>query len=150
MALGKDIYSALEDVVGPEYICDDPVIMPSYHATEFAAVLLPANTAQVQAIVKLCNKHKLQFRPVCTGWTGKFQPGILYLDLRRMNFAEVTVVGTRVYLPVDILASIALLASGKIAAKSLVSTHTLEECPDLMAELSGGESRRMKPVFLMD
>jgi glycolate oxidase len=72
MALSKDVYSAFEDVVGPEYICDDPVIMPSYYATEFAAVILPKNTAEVQAIVKLCNKHKLPFRPVCTGWTGTF------------------------------------------------------------------------------
>ncbi len=85
MALSKDIYSAFEDVVGAEYICDDPVIMPSYHGTEFAAVILPKNTAEVQAIVRLCNKFKVKFRPVCTGWTGMFQPGIVYLDLRRMN-----------------------------------------------------------------
>ena len=85
MALSKDVYSAFEDVVGAEYICDDPVIMPSYHSTEFAAVILPKNTAEVQAIVKLCNKYKLPFRPVCTGWTGKFSKGVLYLDLRRMN-----------------------------------------------------------------
>ena len=31
MALSKEIYSAFEDVVGPENICDDPVIMPSYY-----------------------------------------------------------------------------------------------------------------------
>jgi glycolate oxidase len=85
MALSKDIYKVLEDVVGEENICDDPVIMPSYHSTEFGAVILPKDTAEVQAIVKLCNKHKLQFRPVCTGWTGTFPAGILYLDLRRMN-----------------------------------------------------------------
>src|SRR5450631_4050266 len=85
MTLSKEIYSEFEDVVGPQYICNDPAIMPSYHATEFAAVVLPENTAQVQAIVKLCNKHKLPFRPVCTGWTGKFAPGVIYLDLRRMN-----------------------------------------------------------------
>lgn len=85
MALSKEVYAALEDVVGTEFICDDPVIMPSYHATEFAAIVLPENTAQVQAIVRLCNQHKLQIRPVCTGWTGKFPKGVLYLDLRRMN-----------------------------------------------------------------
>ena len=85
MALSKDIYSAFEDVTGPEYICNDPAIMPSYHGTKFAAVILPKNTKEVQAIVKLCNKHKLQFRAVCTGWTGMFQEGIVYLDLRRMN-----------------------------------------------------------------
>ncbi|MGD0955567.1 MAG: FAD-binding oxidoreductase [Candidatus Acidiferrales bacterium] len=83
--MSKDVYSVFEDVVGAEYICDDPVIMPSYHSTEFAAVILPKNTAEVQAIVKLCNKYKLPFRPVCTGWTGKFAKGTLYLDLRRMN-----------------------------------------------------------------
>jgi glycolate oxidase len=85
MALSKEIYSALEDVVGADFISDDPVIMPSYHATEFAAIVLPENTAQVQAIIKLCNKHRLPFRPVCTGWTGKFAKDVLYLDLRRMN-----------------------------------------------------------------
>jgi glycolate dehydrogenase FAD-linked subunit len=85
MALSKDVYTEFEDVVGPEYISDDPVIMYSYHGTEFAAVILPKNTAEVQAIVKLCNKFKLPFRPVCTGWTGKFSKGTLYLDLRRMN-----------------------------------------------------------------
>lgn len=85
MALSKEIYSAFQDVVGEENICDDPVIMPSYHGTEFAAVILPESTAEVQAIVRLCNKYKLKFRAVCTGWTGMFQPGIVYLDLRRMN-----------------------------------------------------------------
>ena len=61
MALSKEIYTAFEDVVGAENICDDPAIMPAYHSTEFAAVILPGNTAEVQAIVKLCNKHKLKF-----------------------------------------------------------------------------------------
>jgi glycolate oxidase len=85
MALSKEIYKEFEDIVGAQYICDDPAIMPAYHQTQFAAVILPANTAEVQAIVKLCNKHKLVFRAVCTGWTGMFPPNIIYLDLRRMN-----------------------------------------------------------------
>jgi glycolate oxidase len=85
MALSKEIYSAFEDVVGPEFICDDPVIMPSYHGIMHQAVLLPENTAQVQAIIKLCNKYKVGYRAVCTGWTGVFAPDMLYLDLRRMN-----------------------------------------------------------------
>ena len=85
MALSKEIYSAFEDVVGSENICDDPVIMPSYYGAEFAAVILPANTTQVQTIVRLCNKHKLKFRPICTGWTGIFPNDIILLDLRRMN-----------------------------------------------------------------
>ena len=85
MALSKEVYKEFEDVVGEQYICNDPAIMPAYHQTEFAAVILPKNTQEVQAIVKLCNKHKLVFRAVCTGWTGMFPKGVIYLDLRRMN-----------------------------------------------------------------
>ncbi|MFC1900021.1 FAD-binding oxidoreductase [Chloroflexota bacterium] len=85
MALSKEIYKEFENVVGEENICDDPVIMPAYFSTDFAAVILPKDTLEVQAIVKLCNKHKLQFRPICTGWTGMFPKDIILLDLRRMN-----------------------------------------------------------------
>jgi glycolate oxidase len=85
MALSKEVYKEFEDVVGEENICDDPAIMPAYYNTEFAAVILPGNTAEVQAVVKLCNKRKLMFRPICTGWTGRFPKGIILLDLRRMN-----------------------------------------------------------------
>jgi glycolate oxidase len=85
MALSKEVYKEFEDVVGEENICDDPAIMPSYYNTEFAAVILPGNTAEVQALVKLCNKHKLKFRPICTGWSGMFPKGIILFDLRRMN-----------------------------------------------------------------
>jgi glycolate oxidase len=85
MALKKEVYKEFEDVVGVENICDDPAIMPAYHNTEFAAVILPGNTAEVQAVVKLCNKHKIQFRPICTGWSGMFTKDIILMDLRRMN-----------------------------------------------------------------
>jgi glycolate oxidase len=85
MTLDINVYKEFEDVVGIENICDDPLIMPAYKETEFAAVIMPKNTAEVAAIVKLCNKHKIIFRPICTGWTGVFVPGSLLIDLRRMN-----------------------------------------------------------------
>jgi len=83
--LKKEVYKEFEDVVGPENICDDPNIMPSYYGTEFSAIILPKNTAEVQSLVKLCNKHKLQFRATCTGWSGMFPKGLVLFDLRRMN-----------------------------------------------------------------
>jgi glycolate oxidase len=86
MALSKDIYKEFEDVVGEENICDHPVIMPAYHFSDLAAVVLPKNTEEVQAIVKLCNRHKIPFRGVSTGWSPRpFPAGIIYLDLRKMN-----------------------------------------------------------------
>jgi glycolate oxidase len=85
MALSKEVYKEFEDIVGEENICDDPAIMPAYYSTDFAAVILPKDTAEVQAIVRLCNKHKKQFRPICTGWSGMFPKDIILMDLRRMN-----------------------------------------------------------------
>jgi glycolate oxidase len=85
MALSKEIYKEFESVVGEENICADPAIMPAYFSIDFAAVVLPKNTEEVQAIVKLCNRNKLQFAAVSTGWMGMFPKGIILLDLRRMN-----------------------------------------------------------------
>ena len=85
MALSKEVYKEFEDVVGPDNITNDPVMMPAYFGIDHAAVVLPKNTEEVQAIVKLCNKHKLTFASGSTGWMGMFPPGVIYLDLRRMN-----------------------------------------------------------------
>jgi glycolate oxidase len=85
LTLEKEIHGAFADVLGEENLCDDSAMMPAYFNTDFAAVVLPKNTAEVQAVVRLCNKFGLKYRPICTGWTGFFPPGIVLLDLRRMN-----------------------------------------------------------------
>jgi glycolate oxidase len=85
MALSKEVYKEFESVVGEENICDDPAIMPAYFNIEFAAVVLPKNTAEVQAIVRLCNRHKMPFGALSSGWGGMFPKGTIILDLRRMN-----------------------------------------------------------------
>jgi glycolate oxidase len=102
MDLTKEEYKALEDIVGPEYITQEPVIMESYNQiwgnklafgdkrhNPPAAVLLPANTAEVQAIVRYCNKAGILFKAsarafeyVATKLAGS--RGIL-LELKRMN-----------------------------------------------------------------
>ena len=85
MALTKEMFKALEDIVGKENICDDPALMPAYYNTKFGAVTLPANTAQVQAIIKLCNRLKVPFGAVSSGWGAMYPEGTILLDLRRMN-----------------------------------------------------------------
>ncbi len=100
MAITKEQYRAFEDVVGPENISADPVILYSYSwrsglyagvekfTPRFEAVVLPQMTEEVQAIVRLCNRFKLQFKASSTGW-GPYNeasgPGVIKLDLRRMN-----------------------------------------------------------------
>ena len=102
MKLTNEEYKALEDIVGPEYITRDPVIMESYNQiwgnklafgdkrhNPPAAVLLPANTKEVQAIVKYCNKAGILFKASARAfeyvatYLAK-ERGIL-LELKRMN-----------------------------------------------------------------
>ncbi|OGO31163.1 MAG: hypothetical protein A2Z29_03270 [Chloroflexi bacterium RBG_16_56_11] len=100
MALIGAQYTAFEDIVGADFISADPVILYAYSwrsglyaGTDkftplFEAAVLPQNTEEVQAIVRLCNKLGLQFKATSTNWglyndaTG---PGVIKIDLRRMN-----------------------------------------------------------------
>lgn len=100
MTLMRDQYLAFEDIVGPEYISQDPEILYSYSwrsglyastahfSPLFEAVILPQTTEEIQRIVKLCNKFKIQYKASSTGW-GSYNdataPGCIKLDLRRMN-----------------------------------------------------------------
>ena len=103
MALSTDAYRALEDIVGPKYISEDPAVMDSYAYQWLAetvrpghskfmprpeASLLPGSTREVQAIVRICNKYKIKFKAYSTGWYFYGAPqteGVIQLDMRRMD-----------------------------------------------------------------
>jgi len=85
MAISKDVYQEFEDVVGAENISDDPAIKDAYRSQDIT-VVLPGNTEEVAAVVRLCNKHKIPFKAQSTGWS--LMPptyDFIFLDLRRMN-----------------------------------------------------------------
>jgi glycolate oxidase len=101
MDLTREQYNALEDVVGPEYISEEPAIRDAYckvwgnriiydddYAVRPAAVVLPGSTEDVQRIVKVCNRYKIVFKPSATLFATGAQPSsenAIALDLRRMN-----------------------------------------------------------------
>jgi hypothetical protein len=105
MALSREIYQALEDIVGPKNISDDPALLDSYryplthtaiHLGPYyrtftprgAAVLLPGSTKEVQAVVRVCNKHKIKFKASSTFWSAMGYPSYentIQLDMRRMD-----------------------------------------------------------------
>lgn len=104
MSLKKEAYKALEDIVGPDNISDEPAILDSYRyqwLADFinpkkkrfspvrpAAILLPGSTEEVQAIVKACNKYGVKMKPLSGGWgvwNTPLQEGSVQLDLKRMN-----------------------------------------------------------------
>ena len=105
MTLPKNVYKALEDIVGAANISDDPALLDSYryslahtaihlgpyydtYTPRGAAVLLPGSTEEVQAIVKLCNRYKIKFKASSTFWSAQGYPSeddTIQLDMRRMD-----------------------------------------------------------------
>ncbi|MBN1188873.1 MAG: FAD-binding oxidoreductase [Dehalococcoidales bacterium] len=102
MKLTNEEYKALEDIVGPEYITREPVIMESYNQiwgnklafgdkrhNPPAAVLMPANTEEVQRIVKYCNKQGILFKASARAFeyvaTKLANDRGILLELKRMN-----------------------------------------------------------------
>jgi glycolate oxidase len=101
MELAKDLYRALEDIVGREYITSDLAVIDGYcfqpfsgagtfqrFFTRAAAILLPGNTKEVQSIVKLCGRAGIKCKAMGTGYGVSNAVGsedTISLGLRRMN-----------------------------------------------------------------
>jgi hypothetical protein len=106
MALSRKKYKALEEIVGPDNISEDPAILHSYtypmattslhmgpcyntFTPKGQAVLLPGNAEEVQAIVKVCNKYKIKYKASSTFWAAMGYPSedknTIQLDMRRMD-----------------------------------------------------------------
>ena len=102
MTLSREAYQALEDIVGPDNISDDPATLDSYafqwtaelsqrgskYMPRPEAALMPGSTEEVQAIVRTCNRYKIKCKAYSTGWGPYAVPqteGVIQLDLRRMN-----------------------------------------------------------------
>jgi glycolate oxidase len=105
MALLKEVYEALGEIVGPDNITEEPATLDSYAYQWMAelvtdvtggskffdrpeAVLMPGSTEDVQAIVKTCNNNKIKFHVFSTGWgpwAATPSKGQILMDLRRMD-----------------------------------------------------------------
>ncbi len=96
----EEAYRALEEAVGEENVSSEPAVLDAYAWQPFlnedpelwtarpAAVVLPASTAEVQAVVRACNRNGLKFKALCTGWgvhAGPTSDGVVQIDLRRMD-----------------------------------------------------------------
>jgi glycolate oxidase len=96
-----EAYRELEEALGAENVSRDPAVLDAYafqsfqnHSQDFpwiprpSAVVLPASTAEVQAVVRTCNRHGLKFKALSTGWgawAGPGEEGVVQIDLRRMD-----------------------------------------------------------------
>jgi FAD/FMN-containing dehydrogenase len=103
--LSEEAYRALEDIVGAENVSRDAAILDGYafqylaelirpahshYMPRPAAVVLPASTEEVQAVVLAANEHGFKVKPTGTGWymfnaVVKEDDPTVQLDLRRMD-----------------------------------------------------------------
>ena len=97
MSLSREIYAALEAVVGKENICDKEYILAGnrnrtpeypfeYHSAD--AIILPGSTEQVSDIVRICNENNICFVTTVSGASADAFPnrgGTLLIDLKRMD-----------------------------------------------------------------
>jgi glycolate dehydrogenase FAD-linked subunit len=103
MALNnRDGYKALVEIVGPDYISEEPAVLDSYafqwgaeisSGTPFlprsGAIVLPGSGDEVQAVVKACNAHKIRYKAISNGWGFYSALGLddnaIQVDMRRLN-----------------------------------------------------------------
>jgi len=105
MALPREVYQILEDIVGPENISEEPATLDAYAFPLYSegwlpgpfpekykprpeAVVLPGSTEEVQAIVRTCNRYRIKYKAFGTGWGPDGYPtteGVIQLDMRRMD-----------------------------------------------------------------
>ncbi|MEN6475364.1 MAG: FAD-binding oxidoreductase [Syntrophaceae bacterium] len=99
--LPAKVYKELEDALGgAEYVTQEPALLDSYawqpalNITHEAwiprpeAVVVPRTTEEVQAIVRICSRNGLKVKAFSMGWAawgGPGGPGVVQIDLRRMN-----------------------------------------------------------------
>ncbi len=104
MAFPKKAYRALQDVIGDEFVSDDPAISIAYSRGGYGAglydlgkklpgcVVLPKNAEEIQAIVRIANRYKLPFIPISTyfiGFCAPLRPNTITIHLKRMNRFEI-------------------------------------------------------------
>ena len=105
MSLSREQYRIFEDIVGPDHLSDDPILLDTYrlpltspalhmgpvfgvYTPRAAAVLLPGSTEEVQQIVKNCNRYKIKYKASSTFWAAMGFPSdedVIQLDMRRMD-----------------------------------------------------------------
>ena len=98
MSLPKEIYQAFENIVGPDWISDDPAVLEADHQVSRGTAALkrpicsiqPETAEEVQGIVKLCNRYMLPFSATTTNPPpGLERDGVVYIDLKRMRKLEI-------------------------------------------------------------
>jgi len=130
--LDRKLLKSLERVVGRQYVLTQPadLLVYSYDSSTARgmpdAVVLPASTREVSAVLKLCSQHQIPFvaRGAGTNLSGGAAPvhGGLVVGVSRMSKV----------LSIDAANQIAVVQPGvvNLQFQAMVAPHGLQFCPD--------------------
>ncbi|MFH0914177.1 MAG: FAD-binding oxidoreductase, partial [Chloroflexota bacterium] len=100
MTFPREAYEALEGILGPDYVSDDPAVCQAYlrggegvgmwdwDRRPPTVVVLPESTEQVQAIVQVANRYQFPYVPISTfmiAFCSPSRPNTIMIDPKRMN-----------------------------------------------------------------
>jgi len=101
--LTSDQMKAIQDIVGPQWVTDDPCCTDTYSIHRNpewttggkspwlprpTAVVTPATAQEIAELVRFCNKTGLMVKPLSTGLgpeSAVSREGVIQIDLKRMN-----------------------------------------------------------------
>ncbi|MFH0914634.1 MAG: FAD-binding oxidoreductase [Chloroflexota bacterium] len=104
MPLTDIAYEAMKSVVGEDYVSRDPEVCKAYSRGGFgqdlydvgrldaACVVLPGNTEEVQAIIKLANRYQFPYIPASTrfiAFCSPVVPDTVMVHLKRMDRLQI-------------------------------------------------------------
>jgi hypothetical protein len=100
MAIPKEAYQALQSIVGPDWVSDDPAIVEADHIgggahgggdiRRPACSIHPETAKEVKGIIKVCNRYKLPFSATTTNPPpGMERENVVFIDLKRMRKMEI-------------------------------------------------------------
>jgi glycolate oxidase len=99
----KLIYGELVNILGADYVSDDPAVTQAYSRDFYAAsvlrrqspefIVLPGSTEDVQQIIRLANRYKFPFSVIGSGLifslVGARKPYWCLVHTKRMNRIEI-------------------------------------------------------------
>ncbi len=71
------------------------------------------------------------------------------IDLRKGNFGELEIIGSRVYEPVDIKTALKIIDDARFDWDKLITSFPLDKGPDVLIELGSGKTSLMKAIFTL-
>ena len=97
MSLKREVYEALEAVVGKRWISEDEFVLSGnrvktpevpffYHTAD--AIIIPGSTEEVQKVLRICNENGICFVPLVSGVSAESfanRAGTVLIQLSRMN-----------------------------------------------------------------